>query len=77
MLPTFLILKTKAGLWDHLATCVSPPEQAGALESEENAVTRQRLGKHFPAATNTHATVEELLDAVFSMWSLSFQVLNM
>jgi hypothetical protein len=27
-------------------------------------VARQRLGKHVPAATNTHATIEEFLDAV-------------
>jgi hypothetical protein len=30
-------------------------------------VARQRLGKHLPAATNTHATVEELFDVVFYM----------
>jgi hypothetical protein len=28
---------------------------------------RQRLGKHVPAVTNIHATVEEFLDASFSM----------
>jgi hypothetical protein len=26
------------------------------------AVSRQRLGKHVPAETNTHATIEELLE---------------
>jgi hypothetical protein len=31
-------------------------------------IVRQRLGKNITAATNTHATVEELLDASFSMW---------
>jgi hypothetical protein len=36
-----------------------------------------RLGKHVPAATNTLATVEQLLDAVFSMRSVSYQILNM
>jgi hypothetical protein len=35
-------------------------------------VTRQRLGKYVPAATNTRATGEELLDAVFSMPSVSY-----
>jgi hypothetical protein len=30
-------------------------------------VATQCPGKHFPAATNTHATIEELLDAVFSV----------
>jgi hypothetical protein len=28
-------------------------------------VSRQRLSKHVPAATNIYATVEELLDSVF------------
>jgi uncharacterized NAD(P)/FAD-binding protein YdhS len=28
------------------------------------AVHRQRLGKHVPAATNTHATIEVLLETV-------------
>jgi hypothetical protein len=35
-------------------------------------VARQRLGRNFTAVTNTHATIEELLDA-FSMWLLSYQ----
>jgi hypothetical protein len=30
----------------------------------------QRLGKNVTAATNTHATIEELLDASFSIRSL-------
>jgi hypothetical protein len=34
----------------------------------------QRLCKHVPAATNTHATIEELLNAIFSMWSLLYQM---
>jgi hypothetical protein len=45
-------------------------------------VTRQRLGKNSPivarqwlrrnviAVTNTHATIEELLDASFSVWAM-------
>jgi hypothetical protein len=36
-------------------------------------VTRQRPGINFTAVTNTHATVEELLDEMFSMWPLSYQ----
>jgi hypothetical protein len=31
-------------------------------EPEETAVAKQWLGKHVPAATNTHATIEELLE---------------
>jgi hypothetical protein len=34
------------------------------LDTEEKAVAWQRLGKHVPEATNTHAATE-LLDAVF------------
>jgi hypothetical protein len=34
-------------------------------------VARQGLGKYVSAATNTHATIEELLGAVFSMGSMS------
>jgi hypothetical protein len=42
-----------------------------------SVVARHWLDKHVPAAMNTHATIEELLDVVFSMWSLSHQMLNM
>jgi hypothetical protein len=37
-------------------------------------VARQQLGRYVPAATNTHKTIEELLDAVFSMRSVSYQI---
>jgi hypothetical protein len=33
-------------------------------------VYRQRIGKHVPAATNTHATIELLLETVFSTRSM-------
>jgi hypothetical protein len=33
-------------------------------------VSRQRIGKHVPAATNTHATIELLLETVFPPWSV-------
>jgi hypothetical protein len=35
-------------------------------------VTRQRLGKNVTAVTNTHATIEELLDASLSTWPVSY-----
>jgi hypothetical protein len=38
-------------------------------------VARQRLGKHVPTAMNTHVTIEELLDAVFSVPSVSQHVI--
>jgi hypothetical protein len=36
-------------------------------------VASQRLGRYVAAVTNTHATIEELLDASFSMWPVSYQ----
>jgi hypothetical protein len=39
-----------------------------------NPVARQRLGKHVPAAMNTHATIEELLDVAFYMRLVSYQI---
>jgi hypothetical protein len=36
-------------------------------------VAKQRLGRNVTAVTNTHATVEELLDALFLMWPVSYQ----
>jgi hypothetical protein len=36
-------------------------------------VARQWIGRHFIAITNTHTTLEELLDASFSMWPVSYQ----
>jgi hypothetical protein len=35
-----------------------------------SSVARQQLGKHVSAKTDTHATVEELLESVFSVWSI-------
>jgi hypothetical protein len=54
---------------------VCPPYRlkAAAVELEEVAVTRQRLGKYVPAATKTQATIE-LLDEVFCMWSMEVKV---
>jgi hypothetical protein len=38
--------------------------------SETTFVSRQRLRKHVPAATDTHATIEVLLEIVFSTRSV-------
>jgi sRNA-binding carbon storage regulator CsrA len=48
-----------------LCVCVQRMK-IGIVGPKETAVSRQRLGKHVPAA-NTHGTTEELFDAVFSM----------
>jgi hypothetical protein len=34
---------------------------------------RQQLGKNVTVATYTYRVIEELLDALFSMWSVSYQ----
>jgi hypothetical protein len=43
------------------------------LGKNSPVVARQRLGRNVSAVTNTHATIEELLDASFSMWRVSYQ----
>jgi hypothetical protein len=53
---------------------MSPESRNSAVRSSAGtAIARQRLGKHVPAATNTHATIEEMLNASFSMRSVSYQ----
>jgi hypothetical protein len=34
-------------------------------------IVKQRVGRNVTAVTNTHASIEELLDASFSMWPVS------
>lgn len=41
------------------------------MKQVETAVARQRLGKHVSAATDTYATIEEILEAMFYMPSVS------
>jgi hypothetical protein len=36
-------------------------------------VARQWLGRN-AAVTNTHATIEELLDGLFSLWPVSYHI---
>jgi hypothetical protein len=36
-------------------------------------VARKWLGRNVTAVTYTHVTIEELLDASFSMWPVSYQ----
>jgi hypothetical protein len=36
-------------------------------------IARQRLGRNVTLVTNTRATIEELLDASFPMWPVSYQ----
>jgi hypothetical protein len=47
--------------------CSKPEKQLLLVNgSETTFISRQRLGNHVPAATNTHATIEVLLETVFS-----------
>jgi hypothetical protein len=48
------------------------PEKQPLLANgpETTFVSRQRIGKHFSAAINTHATIEILLETMFSTWSV-------
>jgi hypothetical protein len=45
------------------------------VEPGETAVARQRLSKDVPTETNTHTTMEELLDAEFSVQSILYQII--
>jgi hypothetical protein len=77
----------RVGLWDHAAACVCIPPIVARQQVGKNPlnVASQRLGKNPPivarqgldrnvtAVTNTHATIEELLDASFLMWPVWYQ----
>jgi hypothetical protein len=43
------------------------------VEPEETPVFKQCLGKHISTAANIHAAIEELLDTVFPIRSVSYQ----
>jgi hypothetical protein len=40
------------------------------VEQEGVVIARQQHGKHVSAAKNQHSTIEELLEVVFSVWSV-------
>jgi hypothetical protein len=43
--------------------------KAGNVERAETFVAREWLGKYVPATTDSNATIDELLEALFSMLS--------
>jgi hypothetical protein len=60
----------------HCCVCLltPPPALLGNGSGKNPAiVARQRLGRNGTAVMNTHATIEELLDAACSMWPVSYQ----
>jgi hypothetical protein len=57
-----------------VCVCVSPYIVARQRFGKNTPiVSRLRLGRNVTAVTNTHATIEELLDASFSVWFVSYQ----
>jgi hypothetical protein len=52
---------------------INPSHQSVCLYVYPPIVARQRLDKNVTEANNTHATIKELLDASFSVWSESYQ----
>jgi hypothetical protein len=51
----------------------NPSHQSVCLYVYPPSVARQRLGRNVTAVTTAHATIEELLDASFSVWPVSYQ----
>jgi hypothetical protein len=56
-----------------IAYFINPSHQYVCLYVYPPNVARQRLGKHVTAATNTYATIKEILDASFPLRSVSYQ----
>jgi hypothetical protein len=47
------------------------------VEQEEAAIAMQQHSEHVSAAMNQHTTTEELLEAVFSVWSMLRLIVRM
>jgi hypothetical protein len=49
-----------------LFVCLCSPQllKATIVKKEEIAITKERLGKHVPAAMNTNSITDKLLDAL-------------
>lgn len=45
--------------------------KGGIVKPEETTFVRKRFGKHVSLATDTHAAIEEILEAIFYMLSVS------
>jgi hypothetical protein len=55
------------------AYCINLSHQSVCLYVYPTIVAKQLIGKNVTAVTNTHVTIEELLDESFSIWSVSYQ----
>jgi hypothetical protein len=56
-----------------MAYFTNPSHQSVCLYVYPPIIARQRLGKNVTAATNSHATIKELLDASYSVRSVPYQ----
>jgi hypothetical protein len=52
---------------------MNPSHQSVCLYVYPSIVARQWLGRNVTTVANTDVPIEELLDASFSMWSVSYQ----
>jgi hypothetical protein len=68
-----LVIRTMAPEPTTTAYLINPSHQFVCLYVHLSMVSRRRLYKKITAAANTHATIEELLDAPFSKRSVSYQ----
>jgi hypothetical protein len=67
----FAYLAVVAQQWVYMPQyCDMMAESWNGAAKKEAAVAMQLRGKHISAATNQHATTEELLEVVSTMWSM-------
>jgi hypothetical protein len=78
---TYLLLGSRAhvGPWPPECVSISPQSLLGdgsvevPLSLLGNGSVKIPLGRNVTAVTNTHATIDDLLDASFLMWPVSYQ----
>jgi hypothetical protein len=66
-------MRSRCFAWVRVCLCIPPIVARQRLVKSPLFIPRQRLGRNVTAVTNTHAKIEELLDASFSMWPVSYQ----
>jgi hypothetical protein len=44
--------------------------KARIADPEKTSIARKRHAKHVPTVTNNHTTLDELLEAMISVWSV-------
>jgi hypothetical protein len=60
------------GTWAHLNGLLHKSLSSVCMYMFPLIIARQRLFKNVTSATNTHVTIEELLDTSFSLQSVSY-----